>query len=379
MKGPEDAVSFYRKALSRMSPEDRERERGRDIPYLYSLSALSDFFFKTGTRQGWLCGETNGQKTIVLAVSGGGDSMALLWLFRVFYEGKIVVAHLEHGIRGQDSLADARFVEETTARWGLNAKIRYLDVPTLLERGESLEAGARRLRYAFLESVARERGASGVALGHNRDDVAETVLFNLLRGSGVRGVTGIPERRGIFFRPLLSCSRGFLRALLNYRGISWREDRSNLNNDCTRNFIRNVLLPLAAEKINAKALDHLVAFAEEMRYYREEEEVRGAFLLESVKVHDSDSHGWKENGNGMWSVDREKLRALSPWERAVLVREAGRRLEIPTLSRERSQKLAGLIESRWRFEFQWGEGVSVLGSKDRISWTKVDKNGKNRA
>jgi hypothetical protein len=152
-----------------------------------------------------------------------------------------------------------------------------------------------------------------------------------------------------------------------------------LDNDCTRNFIRNELLPLAAEKINAKAIDHLVAFAEEMRYYRQEEEVRGAFLLEAVKVHDSDSHGWEENGNGMWSVDREKLRALSLWERAVLVREVGRRLEIPTLSRERSQKLACLIEGRGRFEFQWGEGVSVLGSKDRISWTRVGKNGQNRA
>ncbi|MDR1977328.1 MAG: tRNA lysidine(34) synthetase TilS [Synergistaceae bacterium] len=365
-----DAGAFYRRALSRMSPEDRERERSRDIPYEYSLSVLSAFFFETGKRQGWLLGDgTNGRKTIVLAVSGGGDSMALLWLFRTFYEGKVVVAHLEHGIRGEDSLSDARFVEETVVRWGLEAEIRHLDVPILLERGESLEAGARRLRYAFLESVARGRGALGVALGHNREDVAETVLFNLLRGAGVRGVTGMSERRGIFFRPLLNCSREFLRALLNYRGVEWREDRSNSSNDHTRNFIRNELLPLAARKVNAKALDHLVAFAEEMRYYREEEEVRGAALLEAVGVDMSKACGMA----GGCSADREKLGALSLWERAILLREVGRRLDLPTLSRGRSRRLALLMEGRRRFEFQWGEGVSVWGSRSRISWTKVEE------
>jgi tRNA(Ile)-lysidine synthase len=298
---------------------------------------------------------------MVLAVSGGGDSMALLWLFRAFYEGKVVVAHLEHGIRGDDSSADAGFDEEMALRWKLEAEIRHLDVPRLLEKGESLEAGARRLRYAFLESVAKKHDAWGVALGHNKEDAAETVLFNLLRGSGVRGVAGMPERRGIFFRPLLSCSREFLRALLTYRGIRWREDPSNSDNGYTRNFIRNELLPLVARRVNGKALDHLVAFAEEMRYYREEEEVRGAALFEAVKIDDGE--------NGVWSVDREKVRALSSWERAVLVREIGRRLEIPTLSRERSGKLACLIEGQGRFEFQWGKGVSVWGGRDRINWT----------
>ncbi|MDR1621649.1 MAG: tRNA lysidine(34) synthetase TilS [Synergistaceae bacterium] len=363
-----------------MSPEDRERELGKKIPYAYSLSALSSFFFETGNRQGWLRDErvkdgvndrVNEGKTIVLAVSGGGDSMALLWLFRTFYEGKVVVAHLEHGIRGEDSLSDARFVEKMAALWGLEAKIRHLDVPRLLKKGESLEAGGRRLRYAFLESVAKECAALGVALGHNKEDVAETVLFNLLRGSGVRGVAGMPERRGIFFRPLLSCSREFLRALLNCRGIQWREDLSNSDNDCTRNFIRNELLPLVGKKINARAIDHLVAFAEEMRYYREEEEACGAALLDAAKIDDREPHGVEGGEGGMWSVDREKLRALSPRERAILVREAGRRFEGRALSRERVRVLTRLMEGRGKFEFQWEKGVSIWGSKDRISWVNV--------
>ncbi|MDR2179370.1 MAG: tRNA lysidine(34) synthetase TilS [Synergistaceae bacterium] len=361
-----------------MSSEERERERSRNIPYACSLNALSAFFFETGTRQGWLGdGETGSRETVVLAVSGGGDSMALLWLFRTFYEGKVVVAHLEHGIRGKDSLSDACFVEEMAVRWKLEAEIRRLDVPAMLQRGESLETGARRLRYEFLESAARKYDACGVALGHNREDVAETVLFNLLRGSGVRGVAGMSERRGIFVRPLIHCSRGFLRALLTYRGVQWREDLSNSNNSYTRNFIRNELLPLA-EKVNGKAIDHLAAFAEEMRYYCEEEEVSGAALLEAVKIDDGNPREGKNGEKNLWNIDREKLRTLSPRERVLLTREIGRRLEIPTLSRDRSHRLACLMEGRGPFEFQWGEGVSVWGNRDKICWLSAVQEKTNR-
>jgi tRNA(Ile)-lysidine synthase len=293
--------------------------------------------------------------------------MALLWLFRTFYEGKIVVAHLEHGIRGEESEEDARFVRETARRWGLESEVRRVDVPGLLRKGESLETGARRMRYAFLESVAKERGAWGVALGHNKEDAAETVLFNLLRGAGVRGVAGIPERRGIFFRPLLRCSGNFLRALLRCRRIPWREDRSNADDVHTRNFLRNQLMPLVDKKLNAKTVDHLVAFAEEIGYYRREEESRGAALLEAFTFK-ADGGSWNDEENG--SVDREKAQALSLRERLLLVRAMGRRLEIPVLSRERSEKLAFLMAGKKRFEFQWCGSVSVLGSRDRITWVR---------
>ncbi|MDR2136817.1 MAG: tRNA lysidine(34) synthetase TilS [Synergistaceae bacterium] len=335
------------------------------------MSALSRIFFEAGIRQGWLKKDESGESVrrregpVVLAVSGGGDSMALLWLFRTFYEGEIIVAHLEHGIRGEESEEDMRFVQETARRWGLESEVRRVDVPGLLEKGESLETGARRMRYAFLESVAKERGAWGVALGHNKEDAAETVLFNLLRGAGVRGVAGMPERRGIFFRPLLRCSRDFLRAILRYRGIPWREDRTNADDAYTRNFLRNQLIPLVERKLNAKVIDHLVAFAEEMGYYRQEEESRGAALLETLKT---DSGSWDNGKNG--SIDREKAQALSLRERVLLVRAMGRRLEISTLSRERGENLALLMTGTKRFEFQWGGNISVLGSRDRINWVR---------
>jgi tRNA(Ile)-lysidine synthase len=322
------------------------------------LSALSAVFFETGTRQGWLSGDGMPAGPVLLAVSGGGDSMALLWLFRTFFESRLIAAHFEHGIRGEESLLDARFVEETASRWGVEAEICHADVPGSLKRRESLEAGARRMRYAFLERVAAKYGVWGVALGHNREDAAETVLFNLLRGSGVRGAAGMPERRGIFFRPLLDCPRDFLRGVLRCRGIEWREDATNADSGYTRNFIRIRLMPLI-ERVNARAAEHLAAFAKDLRFYRDEEEARGGFLLKSVAAGES---------GVLWSAFREKAGALSFEERAVLIRAVGRDLSIPALPRARVFALASLMEGRNQFEFQWGNHVTVKGERSLLLW-----------
>jgi tRNA(Ile)-lysidine synthase len=352
-----------------LPPGERERERSRDIPYALSLSALGALFFGTGVRQGWLSGEGAPAGPILLAVSGGGDSTALLWLFRTFCEGRLVAAHFEHGIRGEESRQDACFVEETARRWGIEAEIRRGDVPGSLRKGESLEAGARRLRYAFFERAAKKYGAWGVALGHNREDAAETVLFHLLRGSGVRGAAGMPERRGIFFRPLLDCSRDFLRDVLRCRGIEWREDRTNADLGYTRNFIRGKVMPLLESGVNARAAEHLAAFAKDLRFYREEEEERGGALLKSVEEGFAEEGFAEEDGTeALWSARRGEVSALRAEERAILFRAVGRRLGIPVLSRARVSELARLAEGRARFEFQWGKGVTVLGDGGRLLW-----------
>ena len=357
---------FYQRAVARLSPEERERERSRDIPYEFSLSALSSFFFETGIRQGWLSDDDSpgDGKPLLLAVSGGSDSMALLWLFRVFCERELVVVHIEHGIRGYESREDAFFVEDMARRWGIEAVIHHEDVPRHLEKGESLEAGARRLRYLFFEKIAKERGACGVALGHNREDIAETTLFHLLRGSGVRGLAGIPERRGVFFRPILTCSREFLRGILKYRGIAWREDHTNEDNSYTRNFIRNKLIPAIESGVNLRAVDHLVAFAEEMRYYREEEERQGGIFIEAAELVRVDDE---------LSFDRAVVSTLSLRERIIMIREIGRRFKIPVLSRGRCMDLALLMEGRRRFEFQCSKNVRVLGDRTLVKWIKIRK------
>jgi tRNA(Ile)-lysidine synthase len=352
-------ADFLAPALARLTPEERTRERkGGGIPRPLSLHSIGGRFLGAVSRMG-LLGEFTGERPVVVAVSGGGDSTALLWLMRVFCTCPIVAAHLEHGIRPPSaSLADARFVEEMAARWGAGFEMRSVSVPSALRRGESLEAGARRLRHEFLSETAARVGAWGVALGHNRDDLAETALFNLLRGTGVRGMSGMPERRGLFFRPLLGFSRALLRDVLRCRGIPWREDSTNEDAafNSSRNFIRNTLMPLIESRLNSRAVDHLADFALEMSEAREEEEQTGARLLAQLL-------------RPPCRLPRDGVRKLGARETAVLIRAVGRRLGLPTLSRQRCEALARLMAGAGRFTFQWCGSATVEGRTDFIKWT----------
>ena len=354
-----------RRALGRLTLGERAVERDRRrVPYRLSLHALAGHFLEAGTRQGWLSAP-NGAP-VLLAVSGGGDSMAMLWLFRALYPGPIVAAHVNHGIRGEEADGDAAFVRRMAGLWGLPFVERRVDVPGERRPGESIEAAARRARHRELLDMAGECGAWGVALGHNRDDLAETVLFNLLRGTGPRGAAGIPERRGPFFRPVLGLRREFLRDILRVRGIVWREDRTNELTETsagagyTRNFIRLELLPLIEARINVGAVERLAAFGEEMREYREDEEARGRALVEGALI---------SSDEGGLALDRGRVMKLSPFERALLLREAGRRLGLTALSRGRAVELARLMGRPGPFVFQWGGGASVRGEGDAIRWT----------
>ncbi|MDO4785413.1 MAG: tRNA lysidine(34) synthetase TilS [Fretibacterium sp.] len=353
----EDRDSLYRSAWGRLTPFERERERGRDIPYPLSLHSLAKRLERVGRRQGWL--PPSGP--VLAAVSGGGDSMALLWLLRTFYAGPVVAAHVNHGIRGAESDEDARFVRQAALGWGVEFREARVDVPGGARKGESLESAARRMRYEALSDLAEECGACGVALGHNREDVAETVLFNLLRGTGVRGSVGMPERRGIFFRPLLSLGREFLRDILRCRGFCWREDRSNEDLRHTRNFLRHSLLPLVEERVNERAVEHLAAFAEEMRAYREDEERRGTELLAAAGVEESGLPA---------GIARSRLAGLPDSDRVLLIRALARRLGLTALSRVRSLELARLLEGRERFSFAWGGGITVCGDARRVTWAR---------
>lgn len=351
------AQKLYSRALDRLGAEAFSREQSRDIPYPLSLHALTKYFWRTGTKQGWLPDVP--KEPLMLAVSGGGDSVALLWLFRRLYAGPLLVAHVNHGIRGAASAGDAAFVKNLAETWGLPFFERRAEVPAEREQGESLETAARRVRQRELISLAESGGAWGIATGHNRDDLAETALFNILRGTGPRGAVGIPEQRGLFFRPLLGLRRKFLRELLRVRGLSWREDETNNDTAFTRNFIRLELLPLIEERVNAGAVDHLADFAANLSLLREDEEQRGATLLEAALLDD--------NGGGL-TLDRKKIAELSPLERALVIRAAGRRLGLPVLSRRRIEELSALIVREGPFNFQWMKWVNVVTRPGVIRW-----------
>jgi len=217
--------------------------------------------------------------TGVVAVSGGADSVALL---RALADSApaacLVVAHLNHRLRGADSDDDAGFVAALCPH--LPHRVEALDVAAAaVAAGDNLEAVARRVRYDFLARVARETGANWVATAHTRDDQAETVLHRLIRGSGLRGLRGIAESRELvagvrLVRPMLTLSREDVIAYLREIDQSWREDATNRDTRFTRNRIRHELLPLL-RTLNPAITDVLARTAEQASevFARIEEEV----------------------------------------------------------------------------------------------------------
>ncbi len=226
---------------------------------------------------------------VVVAVSGGPDSVALARAViqaRISIDGRVVLAHLNHGLRGAESDADEAFVADLAARLpGLELVRTRLDVAAEADAtGSNLEATARRLRYAWLADVARTRGLSLVATGHTADDQAETVLHRLLRGTGLQGLRGIAPRRPLgsgveLVRPLLAVTRADVLAYLQSLDQPYRQDSTNRDLRRTRNRIRHELLPLLAREYNpavVAVLGRLAAQAAEA--FREEESAAAALL-----------------------------------------------------------------------------------------------------
>jgi len=184
---------------------------------------------------------------VLAAVSGGADSVALLRLLCLLRDrGTICLsaAHFEHGIRGEESLADQRFVQDLCARWNVPLYIGSADVPAESARlRKGLEETARDLRRAFLQNTMAQIGAGSIALAHHADDQAETVLMHLLRGSGARGAGGMRERDGVWLRPLLHCRKAELIDYLAQQGCPWREDATNAEEITARNSIRLRVMP----------------------------------------------------------------------------------------------------------------------------------------
>jgi len=183
---------------------------------------------------------------VVVAVSGGADSVALLLALRgaaarlrIDVEG----AHFHHGLRGADADADAAFVRELCDRLEIPL---HLGRPERPIRGPGLEAAARRARYAFLAGAAERCSAVRIATAHTADDQAETVLMRLLRGSGADGLKGIRLRRGRIIRPLLECPRADVLDFLAASDEPFREDASNADRRFLRNRVRHEVLPVLA-------------------------------------------------------------------------------------------------------------------------------------
>ena len=200
----------------------------------------------------------NGAERVCAALSGGADSVSLLMALSSLKSGldiELCACHLNHGLRGADSDSDELFCRELCERTGVPLCAKKIDVSAMVQKHESVEEAARRARYEFFEEALEQFGGGCVlATAHNANDNAETVLLNLTRGTGLKGLCGIPpvrefgrsgERRVI--RPLIYCGRGEIEEYLRSVGQGYVTDKTNFSEDYTRNRIRRRVLPELAE------------------------------------------------------------------------------------------------------------------------------------
>lgn len=222
---------------------------------------------------------------ILLAVSGGVDSVYLLHRSSEFFPGsEIEVAHCNFGLRGEESDADQDFVALLCRKASLRLHLKRFDTRSYSsQKGISIEMAARELRYGWFTSLCREESFDALAVAHNANDNAETLILNLLRGSGTKGLRGMAAEsisaEGMkILRPMLQTSRGEIIDWMSSRGYEWREDSSNRDNSYKRNLIRNEIFPLFA-KINPSFVRTL---GKDMQYLAQSEAIADDYFKENT-------------------------------------------------------------------------------------------------
>lgn len=218
---------------------------------------------------------------IVIGVSGGADSVCLLYVLGEYcseQDATLIVVHINHGIRGEEAARDENFVKDLCFEKGLEFIAFSYDVKKIAkEQGLSEEEAGRMVRYnAFLE-ICKKNKCNKIAIAHNKNDNAETVLFHLIRGSGLKGLTGIEPKRIIktdfgevtMIRPLLCIERGEIEDYLSQKGIMYQTDSTNNTDDYSRNKIRNKILKYAVREINNGTIGNITETANQLREVQE--------------------------------------------------------------------------------------------------------------
>ena len=209
---------------------------------------------------------------LLIGLSGGADSVCLTFVLKTLqpiYDLTLTAVHVHHGIRGESANRDLAFSQNLCETLGIEFVSAYRNVPAIAAKKHLTEEEAgRTVRYQIFEEEAKKHKASAIAVAHHMDDQAETVLMNLLRGSGIRGLSGISPKRklsdtsNIFvIRPLLAVRRSEIEKWLMQNGQSWCTDETNLTDDYERCRIRNRLLPLLESEYNAQAIEHIASAA----------------------------------------------------------------------------------------------------------------------
>ena len=198
---------------------------------------------------------------VIAGVSGGADSVCLLLTLcslREKFGFEVKVCHVNHCLRGAAADADEEYVKKLCGELGVECRVFRKEVELIAEkRKQSCEEAGREVRREAFEQMCAENGGTKIATAHHRDDQAETVLLNIARGTGIRGLCGIVPVRDNRLRPLLSLTRDRIESYLRERGIVWRVDATNEEDDYTRNRIRHKVLPVLENEVNDQTVKHL--------------------------------------------------------------------------------------------------------------------------
>ncbi|MBN1396463.1 MAG: tRNA lysidine(34) synthetase TilS [Bacteroidetes bacterium] len=308
------------------------------------------------------------EQTVLLAVSGGIDSMVMLHIFSELsrhYEIGIKAAHVNHQLRGSESDEDEKFVISECRKTGIPVFVEHVNVKEYAhEHCLSKQAAARILRYQSLEKIRLKTGAHVVATAHQADDNAETVLLNILRGTGIRGMAGIPLKRndGYVIRPILCLTRNDIESYAEKHDIKFRNDSSNLSLVYRRNFLRHKIIPVL-EKRSPHIINTLNKIASVMRpvsdQLRDMVEEKLASLV-------------RKDNRGIIILDVKSLENISEFLRNEIFMEIIRGMNIePT--EKKVDSLCRLCSMPSGRIIEIGGSISALKDRERIIFKKTEK------
>lgn len=317
---------------------------------------------------------------LVMGLSGGPDSVCLLRvmceLAGCFGIGKdrIYCVHVNHMIRGEEADADEEFAGRLCGELGLPFVCFKKDITAYAGQiGCSVEEAGRKYRYDCFRQVMKENNINRLAVAHNKNDVAETVIFNMLRGTGIKGMSGIKPVRDDVIRPLLFCNREDIEKYLESIGQDYRTDSTNLSTDYDRNRIRHMILPELKE-INSNAIEHIYNFAAEAEkvyeyvHKRAEEDMR--FILSDEEVWDKDCSD--EAGLTIINIDINKLEKCDDVIKEHIIHEAIARMAGSRKDISRKHILAAfeLCRADTGKQVMLPYGICARRSYDNIIMTK---------
>ncbi|WFR57184.1 tRNA lysidine(34) synthetase TilS [Anaerocolumna sp. AGMB13025] len=255
---------------------------------------------------------------IVVGVSGGADSVCLFHVLLGLtpeYDLTLFVVHVNHGIRGTEAEEDEAYVKELCLAHNISCDLIKADVKALAVReGLTEEEAGRKVRYEAFYDCFHKNKCNKIAIAHNRNDNAETILFHLFRGSGIKGLTGIPAVREEIIRPLLDTGREEIEGFLGENGISYQTDKTNLTQDYSRNKIRHQIISFAQEEINKRAIEHIVGASKKLSEI-------DCYLEKNISSAYDTAVTYLEYNNA-YEINIEKLRQEDPVIQKGIIRKS---------------------------------------------------------